>query len=362
MTSSRRDLRSPYMEWAKLHSHARFELSTSGVENYPLNRLPVRLEDLEITGPGAYGYPPLQERLARKAGVPVECVVAAAGTSMANFLAMAAVLDPGDDEVLIEHPTYELIVSTAEFLGASVRRFFRRVEDGFRVDPGEVERAMTPQTRLVVLTNLNNPTGVRVEDETLREVGRIAAAHGARVLVDEVYLEACFDSPARSAFHLGANFLATSSLTKAYGLSGLRCGWILAEPALAERMWRHFDFIGASSAHTAERMSVIALDHLGQVATRARALLDCNRQLLDRFLDSRSDLDVVRPQAGTVCFPKLRGGRVDEFCRILREKYDTSVVPGRFFEMPDHFRIGIGGETAMVEEGLAQLSKALDDL
>ena len=125
------------MEWAKRESEARFNLAKSDLAPYPLAGLPVGIQDLEINGPSGYGYAPLNERLARKAGVAPECVVAATGTSMANHLALAAVVEPGD-EVLIEHPTYELLLRTAEYLGATVRRFPRRFESGFAVEPDAV--------------------------------------------------------------------------------------------------------------------------------------------------------------------------------------------------------------------------------
>ncbi len=361
MSPPRREIRSAYMEWAKTRSQARFNLAASGIENLPLSQLPVRIEDLEISGPSAYGYEPLQTRLARKCGVAPECVVAAAGTSMANHLAMAALVEPGD-EVLIEHPTYELLLSVAEYLGARVNRFRRRFEDGFRVDPREVQRAITQRTRLIVLTNLHNPSGVRTDDVSLRLVGKIAQSVGAQVLVDEVYLEALFDSSARSAFHLGENFVATSSLTKAYGLSGLRCGWVLASQPLAERMWRLNDLFGVIPAHAAERLSVMAIDHLDRIAANARSHVAGNRALLDRLLDSRKDLLAVRPEGGTIVFPGLLRGDADGFIALLREKYETTVAPGRFFEMPEHFRMGIGGAREMVSQGLERIAAALDDL
>lgn len=361
MKQPRSNMSSAYMEWAKKSSHARFNLAVSGLANYPLAGLPVRLEDLELSGPSYYGYGPLQRRLAAKCGVPAECVVAATGASMANHLAMAATLEPGD-EVLIEHPTYELLVTTARYLGAKVRRFARCFEEGFRLDSGEVERNATPHTRLIVITNLHNPSGVLAEEKTFQQVGEIARSVGARVLVDEAYLDAAFARAVRSAFHLGEQFIATSSLTKVYGLSGLRCGWVLAEPALAKRMWRLNDLFGVIPAHPAERLSVIALDNLDRIATRARALLETNRLLLERFLDSRGDLRAVRPEFGTIAFPRLLRGGVETLCAVLREKYATSVVPGRFFEMPEHFRIGISGETQSVAAGLERLGKALDQL
>jgi aspartate/methionine/tyrosine aminotransferase len=361
MTRTRSTERSRYMEFAKLRSGAKYNLATSGVINFPLADLPVKLEQLEINGPTTYGYQPLQERLAKKSGVAPECVVASQGTSMANHLALAALFEQGD-EVLIEKPTYELILSAVRYLGAEIKRFPRRFENDFRADPKELAKHVTSKTKLIVLCNLHNPSSALIDEETMRQVGEIAASAGARVLVDEVYMEAVWDRPWRSSFHLGGNFVATTSLTKAYGLSGLRCGWILAQPDLAERMWRLNDLFAATPAHPAELLSVIALDNLEKPAARARMLLEQNRKALNAFLDSRDDLEVFRPGIGTTVFPRLKQGSVSELFRLLQDKYETSIVPGEYFEMPQHFRIGIGGEPEMTAIALSRLAAALDEL
>jgi aspartate/methionine/tyrosine aminotransferase len=356
------------MEWAKTRSHARFNLATSGLIGVSLAEFPMDLEQFEVTAPGGYGYAPLQQRLARHSGVPEECVVAATGTSMANHLAMAAVLEPGH-EVLIEHPVYGPLLDVAEYLGALVKRVPRRFETGFALEPAELERTITRETRLIVLSNLHNPSGALIPEATLRTIGEMAHRVGAHVLVDEVYLEMLFDRGAPFSFPLGQSmapesdnpFIVTSSLTKVFGLSGLRCGWILASQALAKRMWLLNDLFGAVAAHPAERMSVMAFDHLTQFRERARTLLATNRTILDAFLDSRGDLECFRPPAGTVVFPRLTHGDPKTFFNLLREKYETTVVPGTFFEMPQHFRIGIGGDTAILKAGLERLSAALDD-
>jgi aspartate/methionine/tyrosine aminotransferase len=274
---------------------------------------------------------------------------------------MATILEPGD-EVMVERPAYDPLLAVPRYLGATVRRFERRREDEFQIDLDELRRGVTTRTRLIVLTNMHNPTSALISTDTLRAIGEMARGVGARVLVDEVYLEAIFDAARPYAFQLGSEFVTTSSLTKAYGLSGLRCGWILAEPELARRIWRLHDIFGGIPAHPAERLSVVALAHLDRIAARARALLDANRPLLDSFLDSRDDLDALRPRFGTVVSPRLKAGNVDDLCALLREKYETSVVPGRFFEMPDHFRIGIGIPTAILRAGLERLSAALDEM
>src|ERR1017187_9964279 len=312
---SRTHMGSPYMEFAKLNSGAKYNLATSGIMSYPLAELPVRIEDLEINGPTVYGYTPLQERLARYNGVPVECVFAAEGTSFANHMAMAACFNPGD-EVLIEHPTYELLESTAIYLGANIRRFERRFEDGFRLDPAEVERQITPQTRLIILTNLHNPSGAYADEATMRAVGEIAKSRGARVLVDEGYLETFYGKRPRPGLHHPKQHPETRSLTQGFGLSGVRCGWVLADPEIVHRMWRINDLYAATPVYPAVLISVIALDHLDKVSARAKPLLEQNRLALNAFLNSRTDLDFYRPEQGTIVFPKLRCGEVDGFVRL----------------------------------------------
>lgn len=357
----RRAMSSEYMLWAKTRSQARFNLAASGMPHYPLARLPVRLEDFELSGPSFYGYGPLQEAIARKCGVPADCVVAADGTSMANHLALAALVEPGD-EVLVEHPAYELLVSTAAYIGAEVRRFPRRPAQAFRLDPEEIARHVTRRTKLIVITNLHNPSSAYATEETLAEIGEIARRAGALVLVDEVYLDAAFEESAPTAFRLGGQFVSTSSLTKVYGLSGLRCGWVLAAPELARRVWRLNDLFNPVRAHPAERLSVVALAHLDEIRAHARALLEENRALLNEFFAVHNDLEWMPHQYGTVSFPRLRGGDAERLCELLREKYETTVVPGKFFGLPEHFRLGITCDKATLAGGLERIGAALDEL
>jgi aspartate/methionine/tyrosine aminotransferase len=354
------------MEWAKLCSQARFNLASSGVLSVPASEFPFNIHALEITGSDGYGHEPLQQRIARHYGIEAECVVAANGTSMANHLAMAALIEPGD-EVLIEQPAYGPLLDVASYLGARSTRFARTLTNAFALDLEKLENAITSATRLIVLSNLHNPSGALVPPETLHAVAEIAARARAHVLIDEVYLEMIFDQSPLFAFPIGQglgtenSFIVTSSLTKTYGLSGLRCGWILAAPQLARRIWRLNDLFGVNAPHPAEQLSVAAFDHLPQFRERARALLTKNRALLDSFLDSRNDLECFRPPGGTVVFPRLTSANSEAFFQLLREKYQTSVVPGKFFDLPEHFRIGIGGDTESLGTGLERLGSALDE-
>jgi aspartate/methionine/tyrosine aminotransferase len=174
-----------------------------------------------------------------------------------------------------------------------------------------------------------------------------------------VYLETLHHPSVPSCVHFGPQFVATSSLTKAYGLSGLRCGWILAEPALAKRMWRLNDLFAASPVHLAELLSVSAIKRLDFFRLRADALLNSNRKVFIEMLAEHPAIELTIPTVGTTAFPRLRHGDVPGFCSFLRERYETSVVPGSYFERDQHFRIGLAGDPEMTREGLIRLAEAL---
>src|SRR5215469_13524617 len=184
-----RHKQSDYMQWSKTRSRARFNLATSGVASFPLRELPIELKELEINGDDSYGYAPLRQAIAACHGVDPDCVVESAGTSMANHLAMASILEPSD-EVLIEHPAYGPILDVAYYLEANVKRFRRIDQTGWAIDPKAVRDCTTPKTRLIVITNLHNPTSALTPAWFLKELGDIARSMGAFVLVDKVYRDA----------------------------------------------------------------------------------------------------------------------------------------------------------------------------
>ncbi|MDP9186657.1 MAG: aminotransferase class I/II-fold pyridoxal phosphate-dependent enzyme [Verrucomicrobiota bacterium] len=351
-----------FMHWAKTRPKVKYDLALSGILNLPFAELNVKLSELELHGDNAYGYRPLVDTLAAHCHVSPENVVTVpGGTSMANHLAMAALLEHGD-EVLIEEPTYDPLLAVAEYLGAKIKRFPRKFEDGFKIDISELQKQITSRTRLIVLTNLHNPSSALVDETMLSKIGELARAVEASVLVDEVYLEAMFENAPRSAVLLGTEFVATSSLTKGYGLSGLRCGWILAEAELAEKIRRLDDIFAASAPNVMERLSVLAIKKLSTIGARAKSMLETNRETLNNFFESRDDVDVVPTKFGTTSFPRLRNVEVDQLCALLIEKYETAVVPGRFFESPQHIRIGMCCDPKLFSAGVERLGEALDKL
>jgi hypothetical protein len=351
----------PYLEWAKKRPTPRFDLAGSNVLSCTIDDLAGARDALGLSGSNDNGYEPLVDAIARRYGVGAGQVATANGAAGANFQACAAVLEPGDD-VLVERPGYDPLIGAARLLGANVVRFDRRFDEGFALNPDEVARAMTPRTRLIIVSSPHNPTGALADRAALEAIGQLAREAGAHVLVDEVYLDAAGPALPPAAL-LGDPFISTSSLTKSYGLSSLRCGWSLSSPAVAEHIRRARDVIDGSGSIATERLATLAFAQLDRLEARSTELLGANRPLVHAFLRGRPEIDVVLPGNSTVVFPRIRGVQdTSAFAARLLAERGTAIVPGRFFEAPAHFRLGFGEPTGIVRAGLEQLGAALDGL
>lgn len=352
----------PYVAWMKHAPEVAYDLMGSNLLHCQVEDIPGAREKLALDAFHEEGYEPLIKDISGRYGVGMDRVSVATGASGANFLVCGALLQTGD-EVLVERPGYDPLPGVPLFLGARVNRFDRVFEEEFRVNPDRVRAAVTPATRLIILSNLHNPTGAFTTPETLRAVGEIAESVGAKVLVDEVYLESVHGGEVIPAATLSPTFVSTSSLTKAYGLSGLRAGWALSDPETAEKIKRVRDVVDGVGSFPSELLAHLAFQNLPALRERARGILEPNMDRLRAFMDLRTDLEWIPPAGGSVGFPRIRGvDDVSDFVVSLREEYDTGVVPGHFFQAPAHFRIALGGHGEILEEGLKRLGEALDTM
>jgi aspartate/methionine/tyrosine aminotransferase len=351
--------RAPYMEWARHRPRPDVDLAGSNLLPCTLDDLPGAREALEISGESPDGYAPLVDAIAARHGVSPEGVATAGGCSGANFLACAALLDSGD-HVLIEHPAYDPLIAAAKMVGADVSSFERRFDEGYALDPDRVAAALTPRTKLVILSSPHNPSGALATEAALRELGLRAEKAGIHVLVDEVYLDAAHGEKHPPAAKLSSAFISSNSLTKSWGLASLRCGWTLADPETTEKIRRARDIVDVWAPIPADRLSVVAFANLDRLAARARALVEANASLVSEFLAGRTELECV-PSRSTIAFPRFRDGRdASPFARRLFEKQRVAVAPGRFFGFPSHFRLSFGGATESVRRGLAAIADRLD--
>jgi aspartate/methionine/tyrosine aminotransferase len=348
----------PYLEWSKTRAAAQFDLAQSNILPCSLSDLPGASDAVDLSGRNDQGYEPLLNAIASRYGVAPRQVTTATGTSGANFLVFAALLGPGD-EVLVERPGYDALTAAAGAFAARIVRFDRAFDDGYMLDPDRVEHALTQRTRLIVITSPHNPTGALADGASLRAVGRMAERVGAHVLVDEVYLDAV-DASRPPAATMGDNFISTSSLTKSYGLGGLRCGWALSSEETAQRLRRVRDVVDGGGSIVSERLGVLAFSQLERLIDRARGLLAVNGEMVRSALGGQDLLEWVDPAGGTVVFPRIAGvPDATNFVHRLLTERQTAVVPGRLFESPSHFRLGYGGTTETVRRGLDALVAVL---
>jgi aspartate/methionine/tyrosine aminotransferase len=356
-----------YLDWIiHLDWEPRFDLGSSEPHlEATAEALGLSVEDILINGHNALGYDKLKETLARRYDVSAENVLLSQGASMANFLLCAALIRPGD-EVVVERPAYEPLFRVPQLLGARVRRVERRFDNGYRLDPADLRAALTGRTRLVILSNLHNPSGALLEESDLREVGQLADAVGARVLVDEIYLEFLFQRTPPSAFHLGGPFVITNSLTKVYGLGGLRIGWALCDADTVRLIQRLYFAMGVHHPFCSEAFGQAILGRRevwDRWAGACRQRIRENRPVVETFIGGREDLRWVAPADGLIGFPRIGGSfSSTELADHLRRRFGTFIIPGRFFDDDRHFRLAWGAEGAVLRQGLSHLATALDEL
>jgi aspartate/methionine/tyrosine aminotransferase len=350
--------RSDYLEWTKRRRGIRYSLSRSGVPRLNLHELEPTLEYLLTVDPNEDGWPPLCAMIAQRAELTPAHVCLASACTGANHLAFGLLLDAGD-HVAMEAPVYEPLVKLGRYFGATVDFFERRESNGWRIDPDDVKRSFTAATKIVVLSNLHNPTGCQDDDESIRRIAADAQQLGAHVLVDEVYLDFLHAEGVRTAARLAPNILISNSVTKTFGLDSLRLGWILAEPGLAERGRRLNDLYTNNFPHPSERIALLALGRAQEILGRNNAMLAKHIAIADDFIASQPRLSWVKPRAGTCGMVRVDGIDVDELTDRLARDFNTGIVPGRFFNAPSHFRLAWGVDTDTLRAGLDHLSAAL---
>jgi aspartate/methionine/tyrosine aminotransferase len=351
--------RATYMEWAKGRPAPAIDLAGSNLLACTLEDLPGAREALDLSGEGADGYRPLLEAIADRYAVSPDRVSLAGGCSGANYLAFAALLDAGD-EVVVERPAYDPLPAAARMLGASVRFFERRFEESYAVDPDRIAAALSPRTRMVVLSSPHNPTGVLASEEALARLGSLAEGRGFLVLVDEVYQDCVLTGRPSPAALRSPAFISSNSLTKAYGLSSLRCGWTLAYPEVTQRIRRARGVVDVNGAIPGERLAALAFARMAELSERTRRLIEANGPLVSAFLARSPALECV-PSRATITFPRFVDGRdAGPLAQRLFAEHGVAIVPGSFFEAPAHIRLSLGGATEELQKGLAALTSCLE--
>jgi aspartate/methionine/tyrosine aminotransferase len=347
-----------YMRWAKEHGAVHgIDLTASSAPPLPLP--PVRDYESHRQHPTGDGDRLVEERIAARYGVPPDHVLFVPGSTMGNFLLVFLLLER-DGPVAVEEPVYENLPGLVNLLRGTVVSLHRRPALRYRLDQEETRAALDCGARLVLLTDLHNPTGVHLADDELHAVRELAASHGATVLVDEVYRD-FLEGPVSTAYRAeDPTVVVTSSFTKVYGLGALRAGWILCPPGLRRRAAELLDYLTVVPPTPVAAAVDATLDTIDERLAHARRSTMAGREAFARWLAGRTDVDCVLPDAGVVAFPRLDGiADTEPLCDWLRRERDTACVPGRFFGDPTRIRVAAGAPAERLTAGLAHLDEAL---
>jgi aspartate/methionine/tyrosine aminotransferase len=286
------------------------------------------------------------------------------GAIGANALVYATLVECGD-RVISVLPTYQQHYSIPESLGADVQVHRLRAENAFLPDLDEIERLITPNTKLIAITNPNNPTGSVMDRAMMQRVADMAGSVGAHVLCDEVYrgVDQVGDALTVSMADLYERGISTGSMSKAFSLAGLRLGWIVGPKDLIHAVSIHRDYNTISVGMLDDHFASIALEHRDAILKRNRAIVRENLAILDRWVAEEPAISYVKPKGGTVALLKYDFDLPSrDFCVRLLEAEGVMFTPGSALDMEGYVRIGYANNRAVLEEGLPRVSRFLRTL
>ncbi len=323
------------------------------------------LRDLVFCYGSHQGHEGLREFIAGEhASLQKDHVLLTMGAAGALFIIATSLLERGD-ELIVVHPNYATNIETPRAIGATLRIIGLKFEDGFTLDISRIEATISPKTRLISVTHPHNPSGVCLSDDQLQRLARIAEDKGIYVLVDETYRDMVFGEQLPPAATYSSRMISISSLSKTYGLPGLRVGWIICRDAgLSETFLAAKEQIHICGPVLEEELAYRYFLHRDTHLTRIREDIREKFGLVRDWMRHEEEWEWIEPRGGCVCFPRLRRPQdidVDAFYRILLDRYGTYVGPGHWFDMPDHYmRIGFGWPpVGQLEAGLDAMSKAV---
>jgi aspartate/methionine/tyrosine aminotransferase len=353
-------------DWFDTHQFTtRYDVGESAVKFLKLQDLGLDLNAVDLRYGHHAGAPQLREAIsAEYPGLAADDVLVTSGGAEAIFAICAALLRPGD-HVIVEHPNYPSTYEVPRGLGCDVELFRLEFEHNFELDLDRLEQSITPKTRLLIFTHPNNPTGSMISPEQQARLVRLAEAKRIYLIFDETYRHLAFGEPLPAAASLGRFAISVTSMSKCYGLPGIRIGWLASTaPEIHDGVLAVREQVTITNSALSEAIALRVLEKQEAFLSRARAHVDCNLRIASTWIDGRTDLEWVRPRGGVVAAPRLRSGHVadpEALYRALAVDHQVFVVPGRCFDMDNRFfRLGFGGTADELTEGLRRVSLALD--
>jgi aspartate/methionine/tyrosine aminotransferase len=345
-------------DWLADHQFAEHNLAESGFVDFSLGEFlnlchenPGNLEDISLMNPDTRGSLGLRrEILSCYQSAALENILVTVGVTEALFAFFNVILEPGD-EVIVEFPEFQTLYDLPKALGCKIKYINLSEGNGFIPEPAKIRELITPKTKLIIINNPHNPTGSVLEPDEIREIGNIARENGLYLLFDEHYkflpleegnrqltsgFDICRDLPDKVA--------AVGSITKCFGLNGLRVGWLLAAPDIIEDCLEFKHYLTHVTPPICDYLAWVALKNKEKLIGYVKGSILKNLELLNAFMERNFHrFGYIEPKGGLVCFPKLKDqSGATSFCRDLLKKYHISLLPGESFGMDQYFRLNFG--------------------
>lgn len=346
------------------YDRIRNNLSESSIRDLRLSDFGLQLPDLTLFYGEHRGDPRLRALIAKQGeGLSPDDILVTTGAAGALFIISTALLKP-EDHLVVVRPNYATNIETPRAIGCKMTFIDLAFDDGFALDPERVKAAIQPNTKLVSVTCPHNPTGTSLSRADLDALITITAEAGCHLLVDETYRDLYFDAPLPVAASLAEHVISVSSLSKAYGIPGVRTGWLITRDSQA-----YYSFLAAKEQINIcgsiidEWVSASVLEQRDAFLTKLRVEMHKRREIVRDWVEAEPLIEWVPPSGGVVCFPRTNvpDFDADRFYRRLLEDKGTYVGPGHWFEMPrNHFRIGyLWPLEHELRDGLAAISETL---
>lgn len=340
-------------------------LSESSIRDRTLAELGIAIADLTLFYGSHRGDDRLRQLIAESSGgVSADDVLVTAGAAGALFIVATSLLDRGDHLVVVR-PNYATNIETPRAIGCEITYVDLAFADRFRLDVDAVAAAIRPNTRLISVTCPHNPTGTVMAAAALERLVALAERHGCRLLVDETYRDMTYGTLLPVAARLSPSAISVSSMSKSYGVPGIRIGWLITRDArLYETLLAAKEQIGICGSVVDEAIAARVLERREALMAETRARIATRFGIVKAWVESETLVEWVEPAGGVVCLPRLAGlaGRdMNAFHRRLLADHGTYVGPGHWFEVPPEFiRVGFDWPTeSELRNGLAGISAAM---
>lgn len=341
-------------------------LTESSMPDMKVKLLHTDINELVLCYTDHKGNPDLRNAIASECeAFTKDDVIVTTGAAAALFIVATSLLEPSD-HIVVAHPNYATNIETPQTIGCHISMLELKFDEWFRLDVDRLEALITPKTKLISLTSPHNPTGAVMSEDQLRAVAKIASKRGCVLLVDETYRDMAFNTPVPWAASIDENIISVSSLSKTYGMPGIRTGWIICRNTeLMEIFLAAKEQIFICGSVVDEFLALQLLSQKNVALKKAKAHLKESFNIVKEWMNSQNILEWVEPRGGVVCFPRIKMNLnidIDKFYRILNEEFGTYVGPGHWFEMDRRYmRIGFGWPPHdELNAGLANIKLSLE--